>query len=978
MSAENTVPLNSHLSISSLLDKDPTPLNSHFDLSSADSTFDDDDHNSDLERRSRSSFSSDNDTASQRSISLSSPPKSPTARLSLAQQPGNHTDLSSQDYSALLAASLGTPTPTSNTSQVDFIRQSLSSNSLLVSGKRESNVNTLSSNGTDDDDHSSFMRRLEDGDEDDEIALESPISSAAPSILSKDPPALATPPPLPSTTTPTPATTTELNSSASTSTLPERSPSFRLSKPPLPSRSTTSVLTPSSSSSTTYPPLSLSHDLDRDSVASFGSGSTTYSKKARPESLLLQGLKGPLVLGLALVDFNHLVGPKIEFSIGEVFEDEEIANILPFLALPDGAHLTTEDYSYFHLVPSSPNPTTLFGISCNRQIKSADLVNKHVDVTRSTVQKAVVILASKPVFGPIRDRLGVITRTLFAQKDFSDLSILNDFYASLESGLKGQLTESGLYMGTSLRELVHTFRQRTLVLLKALMLQKKIMFYGHPVERLCTFQYSLCTLVPGLLQNLDDCGSPPLCKRAGTLQKPTELKTSDPKSMMAFVGLPLDLFGKDAFFQPYLPLQQLDMLKDTKSWLCGSTNSIVAQQKEIDLLVNIETGAFEFKDPKLERSAGLTAADRKWMDDIVRDVNEGWIDEDLGGTSLQFKGSDDYLRQKFDEYITGALSSVKYADFIAKGRGSGVLIADGSGDPNSIQDFNMLWMSEFKKTNAYEVWDRVTDPMLFDLVEPRHPCSEKPSVVTDIGIRLSEGLQDLKIEQQLAPTREAISRTITAGSTGFFKAMEGVKERWMQRNTSSSSSDLSTSASENTVEITKEDLHGEPAQGGRSREGSIGGASINGIRPLSLASTKTSTSSSSTSDPPSTPTRSSASPSIASASSSLSPEPVKATLAAWGSGLGSFFARRSSQLSVSSTPSSPATSPRPPNAARPSSLSGVDEDETKEVRSESRPGSGLQRVISPLPSPKELGFDELHPKDLDKEKEKLNASESES
>ncbi|KAI0782877.1 transport protein Avl9-domain-containing protein, partial [Abortiporus biennis] len=279
------------------------------------------------------------------------------------------------------------------------------------------------------------------------------------------------------------------------------------------------------------------------------------------------------------------------------------------------------------------------------------------------------------------------------------------------------------------RELVHTFRQRTLVLLKALMLQKKIMFYGHPVERLCTFQYSLCTLVPGLLQNLDDCGSPPLCKRAGTLQKPTELKTSDPKSMMAFVGLPLDLFGKDAFFQPYLPLQQLDMLKDTKSWLCGSTNSIVAQQKEIDLLVNIETGAFEFKDPKLERSAGLTAADRKWMDDIVRDVNEGWIDEDLGGTSLhRFKGSDDYLRQKFDEYITGALSSVKYADFIAKGRGSGVLIADGSGDPNSIQDFNMLWMSEFKKTNAYEVWDRVTDPMLFDLVEPRHPCSEKPSV----------------------------------------------------------------------------------------------------------------------------------------------------------------------------------------------------------------------------------------------------------
>lgn len=37
-------------------------------------------------------------------------------------------------------------------------------------------------------------------------------------------------------------------------------------------------------------------------------------------------------------------------------------------------------------------------------------------MTRSTVQKAVVILASKPVFGPIRDRLGVVTLALFEQK----------------------------------------------------------------------------------------------------------------------------------------------------------------------------------------------------------------------------------------------------------------------------------------------------------------------------------------------------------------------------------------------------------------------------------------------------------------------------------------------------------------------------------------------------------------------------------
>ena len=87
------------------------------------------------------------------------------------------------------------------------------------------------------------------------------------------------------------------------------------------------------------------------------------------------------------------------------------------------------------------------------------------------------------------------------------------------------------------------------------------MFFGYPVEKLCTYQYSLVALLPGislyfhsihvsqtapkgLLQTLDDCGSPPLAARAPTLTRPTSLRTSDHKSMMAFMGLPLDIFGK--------------------------------------------------------------------------------------------------------------------------------------------------------------------------------------------------------------------------------------------------------------------------------------------------------------------------------------------------------------------------------------------------------------------------------------------------
>ena len=64
------------------------------------------------------------------------------------------------------------------------------------------------------------------------------------------------------------------------------------------------------------------------------------------------------------------------------------------------------------------------------------------------------------------------------------------------------------------------------------------------------------------------------------------------KGGCGFAGIKANLLtprptSQDAFFQPYLPLQQLDMIKESKSWLCGTTNSIVGQQKEIDLFVDV-------------------------------------------------------------------------------------------------------------------------------------------------------------------------------------------------------------------------------------------------------------------------------------------------------------------------------------------------------------------------------------------------------
>ena len=111
--------------------------------------------------------------------------------------------------------------------------------------------------------------------------------------------------------------------------------------------------TPKEFKSPTYPPTP-----PRDDTMSISSFASTSSRKARPESLIIAPTNDPLVLGVALVDFNHLVcfvfqfliilsildlqvGPRIEYSRGEIFEDAEVSKILPFLALPDGAHLVS-------------------------------------------------------------------------------------------------------------------------------------------------------------------------------------------------------------------------------------------------------------------------------------------------------------------------------------------------------------------------------------------------------------------------------------------------------------------------------------------------------------------------------------------------------------------------------------------------------------------------------------------------------------
>ncbi|XP_060637622.2 late secretory pathway protein AVL9 homolog [Anolis sagrei] len=224
--------------------------------------------------------------------------------------------------------------------------------------------------------------------------------------------------------------------------------------------------------------------------------------------------KGP-VLHIAVVGFHHKKGCQVEFSYpplipGESHDSHSLPEewkYLPFLALPDGAHNYQEDTVFFHLPPRSGDRSTVYGVSCYRQIEAKALKVRQADITRETVQKSVCVLCQLPLYGLLQAKLQLITHAYFEEKDFSQISILKELYEHMNSSLGGSSLEgSQVYLGLSPRDLVLQFRHKVLILFKLILLEKKVLFYISPVNRLVGALMTVLSLFPGMIEHgLTDC-----------------------------------------------------------------------------------------------------------------------------------------------------------------------------------------------------------------------------------------------------------------------------------------------------------------------------------------------------------------------------------------------------------------------------------------------------------------------------------------
>lgn len=137
----------------------------------------------------------------------------------------------------------------------------------------------------------------------------------------------------------------------------------------------------------TLPTISLdrpkvSMDAESTAYSDLPSGATTpappelsYPPKVQ-EALQLKAsgaTPDAVIIGIAVVDFNHLVGPQVEYAHPkELLEDEELCGSLPFLALPDGSHQVSRikkvsEEIMAHQMCSSPTKTSATFISPARR-----------------------------------------------------------------------------------------------------------------------------------------------------------------------------------------------------------------------------------------------------------------------------------------------------------------------------------------------------------------------------------------------------------------------------------------------------------------------------------------------------------------------------------------------------------------------------------------------------------------------------------
>ena len=466
---------------------------------------------------------------------------------------------------------------------------------------------------------------------------------------------------------------------------------------------------------------------------------------------------GPAVLHVMVVGFHHQKGSTIEFTYPPLQTSGHVTQSLmstlppewrhlPHLALPDGSHNYENDSVYFTLpMPSDPTHC-VYGVACCRQIAAQQLHHRDEAVTRSTVQKSVCVLCRFPAFKFVQSKLELVTHAYFNVKDFSDVSILHEAYESMNSAITLSSSLEALHVDLSQRELVLHYQHRLLQVVKALLLRKRVVVYGSPANKVCAVILSIASLFPLALE----------------YQSNPKLHTDD-------CGFPLIVFDSPASLQPYVCLQQMDLLSNPTSSgrvvLAGVVNPLFEKQQRhvCDVFVHMEQGLMDTQDPETKSQLHLTSADLRFCSNVMEVLQEHQGSDE----PMTFRGSSEWVKSQYRLYLLSLLA------------------ASENGDAISMDEFNKDFTSAWLEGDVFKTWKTHKREGIMK-VEPRHPCEGEISLgdvrrrlvarASDHGLNVQSG--EAVVQETQRVITEAASRVSSVVSGAWGAASAAVYSWW--------------------------------------------------------------------------------------------------------------------------------------------------------------------------------------------------------
>ncbi|EGR30807.1 lalv9 family protein, putative [Ichthyophthirius multifiliis] len=378
-----------------------------------------------------------------------------------------------------------------------------------------------------------------------------------------------------------------------------------------------------------------------------------------------QNFQNTDIFYIGIVGFHHKLGSVIEFiypnNLKENSSDEEFKKIqeqLTIYCMPDAVHNQNEDFIYFNMEANIKNTQMiLFGVSYFKQVKITEKMKaKDPQLTRSHMQKSLFVLTGVPLQAYIISRLQPTMKAYFQQEEMDDFELLQQAHANISQNLKNfnSIGNNEIYLGIKLKALVYFFQEKTFQLLKALLLEKKIIVYSQNSSSCSNFINTLISLIPGLsyFQFFSDC------------------LNIDIQGLREY-GLPLRIFNEiDRPLEPYYTIQKLDCMDYYKSYLIGTTSQLIKQHKitRADLLVDLDMNQIVFLNNESKSQLQVSFEEKNLIDNIIKQVNLH-IDDDnqkdwkniefTNSNDTSFLGSNDWIRQQFNKYIIDFLCEVE-------------------------------------------------------------------------------------------------------------------------------------------------------------------------------------------------------------------------------------------------------------------------------------------------------------------------------